>query len=292
MTDWHGVPVPPKTPGSAEWYKSYSASKVAAILGLSVYDSPYSMWAKMCGEVDPSSEQSGAATRGTYLEPAIHKWFCDTHPDLLVLDGDSYAHPADPLFTASPDGLVVNEDGEPYAILEIKTAARGDEWGSDGTADIPPGYLVQVAWQMFVTGARHCYVAALVTMNLRLFQVTLEDVEPFTAGMVQRVAEFRTLVQEGTPPDWDGHDKTYEAVRESHPDIVDEEVVCSTEFAQQVWAMRAEEERARAGMKQIKSEIAGLMGQARVLTDEDGNLVARRQARGGSAPWVVIPEPR
>ena len=56
--------------------------------------------------------------------------------------------------------------------------------------------------------------------------------------------------------------------------------------------MRAEEERARAGMKQIKSEIAGLMGQARVLTDEDGNLVARRQARGGSAPWVVIPEPR
>ena len=68
-------------PGTAEWAAKVTASKVAAILGLSPWESPYSMWLKMRGDIpaDDGSNQA-AKSRGHYLEDGIIRWWADQHP--------------------------------------------------------------------------------------------------------------------------------------------------------------------------------------------------------------------
>jgi predicted phage-related endonuclease len=51
------------------------------------------------------------------------------------------------------DGVVVTD-----ALLECKTAsafARND-WGTPGTDEVPPLYLVQCAWYLAITGCERC----------------------------------------------------------------------------------------------------------------------------------------
>jgi hypothetical protein len=63
-------------PGSPEWCAEMTASKVAAVLGLSPWDSPYSLWYQMAGQVDRGIETVNQ-TRGHYLEPAVAAWVAD-----------------------------------------------------------------------------------------------------------------------------------------------------------------------------------------------------------------------
>ena len=54
---------PDYTPGSPAWTRRITATKVAAILGVSPWDSPRSMWAKMRGEMP---EGMDAETAGLF----------------------------------------------------------------------------------------------------------------------------------------------------------------------------------------------------------------------------------
>src|SRR5689334_4090086 len=90
-------------PGSEEWLKTISASKVAAILGLSKWESPRSLWHQMRGDL-PREEPTTAQSRGHYLEPAILAWFFDQHPELRqsAKTGASYV---DGWKSAAPDAV-------------------------------------------------------------------------------------------------------------------------------------------------------------------------------------------
>ncbi|OOE06990.1 hypothetical protein UN64_19665, partial [Fictibacillus arsenicus] len=120
--------------------------------------------------------------RGTALESALLTWLGSILDDSRVRPGRTYASNTHPAWQATPDGLVFEgRRRTPYALVECKTAARADEWGKTTleapTAEIPPAYLAQVAWQMYVTGADLVYVPALVVMDLRLYVVRRADVE-------------------------------------------------------------------------------------------------------------------
>ena len=56
----------------ADWARKMTASKVAAVLGLSKWASPYSMWLRMKG-LDPDDENRNAAdkARDHYLEDDV-----------------------------------------------------------------------------------------------------------------------------------------------------------------------------------------------------------------------------
>lgn len=53
----------PPRPGTPEWRRIVSASKVPAILGLSRWQSPLSMWLKMRGDIEPTPPAAGQADR-------------------------------------------------------------------------------------------------------------------------------------------------------------------------------------------------------------------------------------
>ena len=132
-------------PGSREWHRLITASKVPAILGLSPWQSPYSLWMEMAGRVERHGETT-TTRRGHYLEPAILAWWHDQHPDAWAVRIDEWVS-AVPWGGATLDALALMDDGS-QVIVEAKSAAYRDDWGAPGTDEIPEHYKAQVLWQL------------------------------------------------------------------------------------------------------------------------------------------------
>ncbi|MEO9246429.1 lambda-exonuclease family protein [Citricoccus nitrophenolicus] len=278
----------PLIPGSDEWARTVSASKVPAILGISKWDSAYSLWARATGRLE--SEAGNKATeRGTYLEPAIRQWLADQLPGNRVTEGATFVHPDCPTHIATPDALIYEgRRRTPWALGEVKTAYNGDEWGKAGTADVPADYMAQVAWQMWITGARTVYVAALVNMEFRLYVIRWEDVAGDMEDILAMVAVWEHHVAEDIAPDWDGSDATLAAVRRMHPDIDPEaEAVIPEWWALELWSAIDAEKAAVAETKRCKSRILGAAGSARSIVTEDGRKAGTRSAKNGGTPYLT-----
>ena len=277
MTALHGVELPPIEPGSPEWLTTISASKIAAIVGLSPYESPFSMWHKMAGNVTDTINPE-YARRGHALEPVVCQWFADNHPDWQVSRCPSYAHPDQPLFTASPDRTVWLPDGT-VGLLEAKTSAYADDWGAPGTDAIPPGYRAQVVWQMGVTGATRCYVQVLIGMGLTFAEYVVDfEPEEFDYLAKQATAFLATLPGGSAEriPAIDDSSATYEAVRALHPEIADEDIEVPAPTVDRFEAAHDALKAAETEFTGAKSELLDAMSGARRALLA-GRIVARRQ---------------
>lgn len=280
------------TPGSPEWARRITASKVAAILGLSPFASPRSVWHLMHGDL-PAAETSAVQARGHYLEPAILAWFRDQHgltDDRQWVNQPTYA--LGDWAAATPDAMTLGIPGRAEVLVEAKSAARDDGWGTPGTDEIPAYYLAQVVWQMHVSGIHRCYVPMI---GPRLaFAEYVVDYEPFaeTAREIEaRCREFYDSLATDTPPPLDDTVATYDAVRKVHPDIDrGAEVELSREVAAEVAHAVADLKAAEARARLAKATVIDLMGNAQHALHA-GTKVARRQPRGDDVSFVVVGRP-
>lgn len=292
-----GKPIPPLTPGSPEWLKTISASKIPAILGISPWQSKFALWHLMAGNTEPWAGNK-STERGTFLENAVLDWFEDKHPDLRVVGSGSYAHNVHASWTAAPDGIAFedSEDGEMYSI-EVKTTQYSDGWGTPGTAEIPPYYLAQVAWQMVVCGFRRVYIPVLFgqPFEFREYVVNYEDVEADIPVIIAAVEEFQKSLAAGEQPDIDGSSATYNTIKELHPEIDGEVVEIPYELGWGFLDRKSFADEYQAEADQMKNRIAEFMGTAKKAT-WDGQALFTRQARGGGTPYLVaartLPKPK
>lgn len=288
VIDLYGVPLPMLEPGSPEWLRCISASKVAAILGLSRYESRFSLYHRMQGTIGPEPDDD-LKRRGHYLEPAIRAWFADQHPEWTTETCGSFRHPDRDWQTASPDGLVYGPDF--VAGLECKSDAdHADEWGAPGTDQVPPAVRAQVMWQMDTTGTRRTHVA-MISAYLE-FREYVVDYDPDDAALIlERCTEFRAELAGGIPPPIDGHTQTYVVVRELHPGIDDETVELPWDVANGYRDALAAAKEATAAKQLVTNLVADLMGDARKAVDLDGRLVALRIPGRGDNPPFLRPAP-
>lgn len=276
----------PPVPGSSEWLGHMSASKVASAIGMvGAFDSPMGLWSKMTARTPSGDIDPDRVTYGRYLEDALLAWVADTHEG-EVTPGESYHHPEHREYTAAPDGHLWHPDGT-VSLIECKTAMDAYQWGAEHTAEIPPKYLVQCAWQMYVTGARHVLVPADVGMTFRLYEVHWDDVAEDMPGVLAAVEQFMAHVKNNTPPAWDGSDQTYQAVRYWHPEIEDTEVEVSTDTAQALAAALVARKNAEATERELKARLLAEMGTARKAVTPGGMTVATRQSRNGGTPALI-----
>lgn len=266
-------------PGSPEWLKVMTASKVSAVLGISPWTSPYTLWQIMAGNEEPEPQTTDQA-RGHYLEPAIARWFQDQHPDWVVnYPAGTWASVRMPWMVCNPDGLV-RED----ALLEIKTDARGDEWGKPGTDQIPVWYRAQAQWGMDITGREVTYFAVLT--SFLEFKEYVVEYDPDDAAFARdRAAAFLDSLAEGAPPALDGHDSTYQTVRKLHPEISDAEVQIDGDLAQEFISALIDLEEAEVRAQQAKTELAVATGSAK-RAFYGKQHIATRKARSGGKPWI------
>lgn len=281
-----GTPVPNLEPGSADWLRTMSASKVAAALGLSPYESPFSLWHRMA-DLIPAQDDAPHLARGHYLEDGICRWFVDQHPGWTIQPGGSWARHDNELYTASPDRLTITDSSE-LRGLEVKTAADDNEWGEPGTDQIPVGYRAQCMWQMDVVGTRVTHVAVLSAyLELREYVVHYDVDE---AEFIRRTCqEFLDTLPGGLAerrPGIDERIETYNALRKLHPDIDPIDVELDPETARQYCHARHALAKAEAAAQHATSLLADELGNAKTAKFL-GNTIARRQSKNGGVPYVV-----
>jgi putative phage-type endonuclease len=281
--------VPTMVPGGAEWMTYMSASKIAAVMGLSPYESRFSLWHRMCGQLAPEP-QNDAMSRGHYLEPGIRAWFKDQHPELWVEETGTWINSKREWQSASPDGLiypVTHElvSGPPNAILEIKTANDPTEWGKPGTDEIPVGYRCQVIWQMDTLGIDTCHVAVL-TGQLQFVEYVVRYNANEAQTLRAEAESFMASLESGVRPDLDAHSSTYAAVKALHPDIEPYDVEISLELAREFCLAKSGLKTAKDAEQLAVSRMADTLGN-RKRARFNGQTIASRQAKGEGIPYLV-----
>jgi len=277
-------PIEDMVPGSFAWLQRMSASKVAAVMGLSPWTSPFSLWHELKGTVCKSA-QTTVQSRGHYLEGAVTRWWSDQHIEFdITCPAGSFEHPTVPRHTASPDGLVFNSDSDsttPVALLEVKTSGSYDEW-VDG---VPVYYRVQCLWQLYVLGLRTCYVAVL-TAGLEFREFVVEQDETDLALIHAAVAAFMQSLDDDVAPSIDGHSETYATIRRMHPDIEDLDVEISAELAGEFRTARAVADLAKAENARLTSLVADAIGSGKRAVVGPDRIAYRKAGKPGVAPFL------
>lgn len=273
------------TPGSPAWTRLVTASKVAAIFGVANpnYSSARALWHEMRGDVpwvesDPTPEQE----RGHLLEPAVIEWWRRRHPEYTALDEQHVASREDlPWAIATPDGLATGPVA-PLAVVEAKSVGRpDDEWGEPGTDQVPPRYLLQVFFQMLMTGARVAYVPRLGPF-LEFEEFVVEYDEAVAAAVIARCKEFYDSLTGDVPPAMDGSPATFAVIRRMYPDLnPDAEVQLDSGLARSFVETNLAEKAAISERRRVVGLVREAMGTARIAKCGDVPVARRQGAKGG-----------
>ena len=269
---------------SPEWHElratGIGGSEVAAIVGVSRWESAYSLWAKKTGKVERDNVTSEAAEWGNRLEPVILDKFEEENPQFeLIRDVGTWCHPDRLWQRANPDAIAIGEDGP--VIIEVKTAQFEDDW-----VDGPPVYyLTQVQWYMQVFGYRKTIFAVLFHGN-KYAEYEVEGSEFEQYSNLAQVEQWREHLLNATAPDFDGSTSTMETVRKMHPNIDPELSVelggFGVDYVDALHAKNDADER----LNLMKSRVMDVMGDAKTGT-LGGKIIVTRQARGQGVPYLV-----
>lgn len=284
-----GRPLPERIePGSEQWLQTMSASKVAAVVGLSPYESRYSIWMQMAYGRPDGDAPNEVQSRGHFLEPAIAAWFAARHPEYALRKTNTWANNERPWQTADPDRILMPQtDTVGPALLEIKSANSGDEWGKPGTNQIPRPYLAQVYWQMDTIGLSRCYVAVLGPFLE--FAEYIVDYDPDEAAWLRGEAAAFMDTLPGGPneqrPDIDGMDVTYEMVRREHPGIIRDTVhEVDREFADEYLDAVATAKWAAEQKTRVTAQLMSRMGESHKAVVGKTVIASRQPGKREGAP--------
>jgi putative phage-type endonuclease len=280
-------------PGSAEWMSVMTASKVAAVVGLSPYVSHYTLWHVLAGNLPPDDAMTPAQRRGHLLEDAVAQYVAEEH-QLDLQHGGSWVHRDRPWQAATPDRLAMRPvdpdaawlDYEPHAVVECKTAGEFENWGPDGTDQVPAYVRAQVLWQLDCLGLRRGYVGVLLPyLSFRSYVIEPQPGE--CAWLREQAVAFLATVAEGVEPDIDTHGSTYPTLRQLHPliepRVIDLDPALADRYVSAVLALRAAKREEAAA----KTLVAHAMGNARqAVHATTGALIARRESKNGGLPYV------
>jgi putative phage-type endonuclease len=181
-----------------EWLKEreygIGASEVGAILGLSPFETPFSLWLKKTKQVEPDPENQ-AMKMGHLLEPVVAQLWEEATGEKVIKASAAdiiYVHPEYDFMRATPDRIVRGRK----KLLEIKTTVTNID-----PEDLPTHWLAQCIYQQYVTGIHDCDLAWLVSGRYFGYANIPYDPE-FAEFIAERVKEFwNDCVIGGKEPD-------------------------------------------------------------------------------------------
>ncbi|WP_043599595.1 YqaJ viral recombinase family protein [Nocardia otitidiscaviarum] len=270
-------------PGSPEWLRVITPSKVAAILGVSRWESPYRLWHRMKGLVDPEPPADRFDV-GHAMEFALAELWRIQHPGWQLSPRPVQLHRQ----LAGFDTLATLDRrarrGKWRRCVEFKTARRWEEWGDFGSDEAPADYIAQTQWQMHVTGYTD-EPAQLLVMGPYFAHHTYEI--PYDRELCEAIEErcrvFHASLASDTPPPLDDSVATYECVRALHPNIDDTVVVgLDPELAADFLIADRAHKAAEKTLRGLKSRVLDAMGDAATATAFELPVAARRRGRGSA----------
>lgn len=278
---------PTLQPGSPEWMQIITPSKVPAILGIGRWESPYRLWHRIKGIVDPEPPKD-IFDLGHDFEDAMANIWRRENPGWRLSRGEVQIR-RDPTVFGFPTAATIDRRasrGRARRVVEFKTARSLEEWGDEFTDEAPADYVAQVTAEMLFTGytQQPAHLMVLGTyFNTHTYVIEFD--QQVADWIVETCRTFWDSLAGDEPPDLDDSVATYECVRELHPDIdrgvevqIDPKLAC--ELLDWDRDLRGAEKRVRG----LRTQVLDVMGNAQYGRVGDLLVADRRpHGRGGVA---------
>lgn len=160
-----------------------TGSRIAAIMGVSPFDTPLSVYLEMTGQSQPK-EQTDAMYFGSVLEDFIGWEFTNRTGLEIEKINAILQHPIYDKFLANIDFGV---NAEEQALLECKNV--GEYMHKDWKEGAPKYYYMQGQWYLGVTGLKTVYFAALCGGNKFIIHKYNRD-EKLIETMYEKANDF------------------------------------------------------------------------------------------------------
>lgn len=283
-------------PGSPEHSAAISPSKIAAIMGVSRWESPYRLWHRMKGITPPEPDKDDF-TVGHAVEPMLaYLWRHEATNEGWQLSRGEVQYIADASRFGFPFVCTLDRRarrGQLRRIVEFKSCRGWDEWGDDGTDEAPPDYVLQVIAQQLLTGftAQPAHLKVLNKFGCYHHTYSIDFNQDIADAIVTECRAFYESLSSDTPPPLDDSVATYECVREQHPDIdkgleAEIPVDLAVEYHEAVEAEEAAKTRARFA----KTQVLDLMQRSNFAVAGDLRVARRQPAKGGVALYRIKPD--
>lgn len=273
---------PMERPDWLNWRRGgIGGSDIGALLGLSKWASPWSLWADkvgLTGEQPENDEMVG----GRWLELAVGPWFADRTGLHLAFEQARCVNGDRPWMRCTLDGVAaehadIADIAAALGIVQIKTGERGRDWD-----EVPPVYQAQVQWEMAVTGLGHAWIPMLHGRRLAIYEIERDQAD--IDFMVERAERFWTdHVVAQVPPPADGSDATLAAMGQVWPHETPGATVDISDLAavlDELDAAKAERAAAEKREKAAKALIVEALADAEVgLIDGEVAVTCRAQDR-------------
>lgn len=275
---------------SPEWHAArkngIGGSEIAAILGLSKWQSRYSLWLHKKG-LTPDQPVNAQMTVGTYVEPAIVAWLSDKHAKPIETDLGTWRNRDRQYQVANLDGRMGDE------LVECKFQIYEYEWGLDGSDEIPPYYLAQCRWYLDVFGLDTARVGVLFGGSGRFAEFVVHPDDADTALMREVAEEFMDSLARNERPDVDEHGATYEAIRHEVPGVGSGDIEVSSEVAEQFLNARRDLDLAKTVAQFATNRVLGLLNDCDAKrATYNSQPIAYKQAGRGDNPAFLKASPQ
>jgi putative phage-type endonuclease len=239
-------------------------SDAAAALGLSKWDSQYSLWADKVG-IKPPIDDTNPMKWGRRLEQAIGYGFAEDTGTPVTRYPVMFRSLEWPWMQTNLD--FITQDAEKAVEVKNVGGFRVSDW-EDGA--VPPHYALQGQHELAVTGLSSVIFAVLVGGNdPRYIEVERDD--DLIGELVIREKAFWDLVESNTEPAVDGMDATTLALKSRY---ADPEIGSSVELQPKLIEplierrkhLKAEAKYLDGELHQVENEIKALLGDYEIGT--------------------------
>lgn len=254
----------------------FGGSDAAAVVGVSRYRTPHDVYLEKLGLTAPLIE-SEAMEWGKRLEPVVLAKYVEVTGRKITKGGRTIRHPKLPFMYAHVDATT---RARPKRLVEAKTtnAYTHDDWGEEGSDQIPPEYVLQVQHYMAVTGLDVADVPVLMGgQRFRLY--TVERDEKLIEALIEAEAAMWDRIERREPPEIDASDGAARYVKARFP--VDDGTIRDADTFEEELARQYLE--ADAAIKELEAKKQLASNALKERMGETTKLVAA----GVSVTWAL-----
>lgn len=246
-------------------------SDAAAIMGLSPWKTTRELWfEKLPNYESVKNEVTLSMSLGNTLEPFLIKQYEEATGHSAAMPTQTFRHKDYPFLIAHIDGI----DTISETLIEAKVClspAFSKKWGTEGTNQIPPEYLMQCVHYCLVLDKPAVEIIALVLGELKFYRyVRNHELEQ---QYLQKALEFWYMVQnEIMPPATDCKEHLDDKTAIGEVKVADSELLAKIEKIKAIRDLIKQHEKIE---EELKLEILKDMGNAPTLQDSEGKKLGQ-----------------
>jgi putative phage-type endonuclease len=245
-------------------------SDIAAILGISKWNTPLDIYLEKLSTEEPMPEVSNQFQEwGNRLEHVLVEAFEELTGIKCATGLDTFIHPEYNYMRANIDAKLIGEN----AILECKTANQfaGKEWSTLGGDNIPEPYLLQCAYYAEITQCAKVYIAVLIGGND--FRIYAYDRNPALGKLIMaKVIDFwENHVLKQIPPHPVNHldaIKLWRTTESNELKLATDEIL---KTIKELHSLKTDKENLEVQLNSKRLELYNFMQEAQQINSQNGD---------------------